>query len=193
MMSRRVRRRGFTLIELLVVIAIIGMISSMIMPALSRSRGEAQKLQCSANLKNIYTFAMIYADRKNHAFPIARGKQPEAHASLQVLLDHVPDAFEPQLFVCPAGDTVEAEVDEDGRFVLDAETNSYTWVARRTKNSARNRPLCSDKFLEGYEDADGVHSGHDRGMNVAITDGSVRFWDKERLDTDTMLPRGLVP
>ncbi len=187
-----IRARGFTLIELLVVIAIIGILSSIIMPGLRKSRTEAHKLQCAANLKGIYTFAMLYADQKGRAYPIAPGKTPEAHLSIQTLVDAFPLDFEPELFVCPEGSAVNAEIDSDERFVLDADTSDYTWVAHRMKSTARRRPLTSDKYVQDYEDDDGLHSGHDGGMNVATTDGAVSFWAIERLDETTGLPRGLV-
>ncbi len=190
---RSARRDGFTLIELLVVIAIIGIIASVLMPALSSGREEAYKVQCASNLKSIYTFAMMYADKKTRAFPIAQGKEPEAHLSLQVLVDYYPDDFKPQLFFCASGENQnEADTTEDGRFVLDADTNAYAWVSRRTKSTAKNRALGSDKYVEDYEDGDGLHSGHPRGMNVASTTGAVDFWNTDQLDEETGLPRGLV-
>ena len=190
---RSARRDGFTLIELLVVIAIIGIIASVLMPALSSGREEAYKVQCQSNLKSIYTFAMMYADKKTRAFPIAQGKEPEAHLSLQVLVDYYPDDFKPQLFFCSSGDNAEeADVTEDGKFVLDADTNAYAWVARRVKSTAKNQALGSDKYVQDYEDDDGIHSGHPRGLNVASTDGSVGFWEPEDLNEETGLPKGLV-
>lgn len=202
MMSRRVRaragsprsgrRNGFTLIELLVVIAIIGIIASVLMPALTSGREEAFKVQCASNLKNIFTYAMLYSGKKTQAFPIAPGKDPAAHMSLQVLVDYYPDDFKPALFFCPSGDTTEALATEDGKFVLDADTNAYTWVDRRTKNTAKNKALSSDKYIQDYEDQDGLHNGHPKGMNVLSTDGSVDFWDEPQLDPDTKLPPGLV-
>ena len=61
--------KGFTLIELLVVIAIIAILASMLLPALTKSKGYARQITCLGQMRQLGSSSIMYAGDFNGYLP----------------------------------------------------------------------------------------------------------------------------
>jgi prepilin-type N-terminal cleavage/methylation domain-containing protein len=72
-MARCSHCRGFSLVELLVIIVIIGVLASLLLPALSKAKSLAQRTTCLSNLRQMGLAWTSYTDENDgklvHSFP----------------------------------------------------------------------------------------------------------------------------
>jgi len=62
------RSTGFTLLELLIVIAVIAVLMAILLPALNRAKGLANRVVCSSNLRNLGKAWHMFLEDNNGRF-----------------------------------------------------------------------------------------------------------------------------
>ncbi len=105
MKTGKTSHNGFTLIELLVVIAIIGILASLLLPALSRAKEAAQAVKCKSNLRQIGIGLLIYT-QENGAYPNYGRKisdlSPNGARWFSDILPQLPEGWSNGVYRCPA-------------------------------------------------------------------------------------------
>ena len=69
------RRRAFTLIELLVVVGIIAVLAALLMPAFTRARENARRVQCASNLRQLAGACIAYRQSNRGKWPGHAGSE----------------------------------------------------------------------------------------------------------------------
>ena len=88
MRGSNTRSGGFTIVELLVVIAIIGILVSLLLPAVQAAREAARRASCKNNLRQIGLALINYHDTRG-SFPPESVGDPRAHSWVPHILPFI--------------------------------------------------------------------------------------------------------
>jgi prepilin-type processing-associated H-X9-DG protein len=156
------------------ILVVGGMLVSVMLPSLCRSRESANRIKCASNLRQIGQAIALYA--QEHA-----GQYPPSFAVLLSTQD-----ITPELVTCPSSNDEKSDATDTAGIVADltaAETNapghkhclSYIYIGQSlTEKTATPTTIVAYEPMENH-DKDGV--------NVLFGDGHVEFTPRESWST----------
>jgi prepilin-type N-terminal cleavage/methylation domain-containing protein/prepilin-type processing-associated H-X9-DG protein len=176
------RQHAFTLVELLLVIAIIGLLASLLLPAVNSFTDRARDLKCQQNLRNLYVLL-------NNAALDNDNKYPEIEIDPQNPV-HPGDPLAKTLIetIKPYGGTeknLQCPADLSGPNWYSKKQTSYMWQPMSEDEPTTNITMYGPRGsfpaklsrVRLVQDWDLVHGpaepGQRKKMNVVYADGHV--------------------
>jgi len=120
--------KAFTLVELLVVMAVIGVLASLLLPALARSKDQGRNTVCANQLRQLGIATRLYTEDNNNILPSAE-LLPTSPVNPTNSLPRICDVLAPEVGKSTGGTNsspvFDCPADTEGRFA--AEGSSYEW------------------------------------------------------------------
>jgi prepilin-type N-terminal cleavage/methylation domain-containing protein/prepilin-type processing-associated H-X9-DG protein len=200
------KHHAFTLVELLVVVAIVGMLTALLLPALSKAKAKARSLACLNNLKQWGLAAHLYAADHGDYLPDEGPATPGTnwpdrgwYVTLPAMLS-VPPYRDmpwrtnsliqpaPSLFICPSNDR-RATNSQLFHYCLNEHVDGTGAQDRPVQISFIGQPslfvyLFDNGKLAAVAQQNNVHTNlHIRGAQFLFVDGhAARFRNTEYWD-----------
>lgn len=181
----------FTLVELLIVISIIMILSSLLLPALSRAKEAAYQSKCRSNLKQCGTAFVFYADDNNGWLPNNRYSNRIPHNWGYDAVTLVPNYLSKwSMADCPSNNFQKQPYDtsdSDPRCVseydyMGYETPNYAPPSAKKMTDDSSSLLVGDAFTDPTEpDSNPLWRNHKGGANWCYLDLHAVWINKSRL------------
>jgi prepilin-type N-terminal cleavage/methylation domain-containing protein/prepilin-type processing-associated H-X9-DG protein len=158
------KKPAFTLVEVLVVIAIIGILVTLLLPAVNAARGAARRTQCVSNMRQIGIAVINYAETFDGEFPQITGHHdPHRPAgsddeprswifTVGPFLEHVHEVR-----ICPDDSLAEKRLANNlTSYVL----NSYITIRGPGTVTNLHKLQSTTRTMVAFEATDNVHVDH---------------------------------
>lgn len=156
-MGRRGKALGFTLVELLVVITIIGILASLLLPAIGRALRNSRVTKCASNLSQLYKSLYNYCNQYGGRYKLLPQETGgEFWVKLQQTSPPLIDSSLSEIFACP----------------LEGSPNAFGTADYRGPKTNINLPSSGDSDPIGADKVD--NHGANEGGNVVRRSGDIQ-------------------
>ena len=169
-------KRAFTLIELLVVLAVIGILSSLLLPAVSRATEAGRSTACLGNLRQIGIALQLYVQDNQNRLPVLRDRRFDTNATpgLESL------ATMEVALATHLGATNVLRCPSDRKRFFEQTGSSYSWNSLLNGQDADRLRVFTLDFdphqIPVVFDKEAFHAarGPQRGVNYLYADGHIQ-------------------